>query len=130
MQTEAIPREDWERKDAGLPPKKKVVVVKEPPELPKVANQITFDDIPVERFGKLISASRRAIKNDQGIIFIGYDVMIEIKAKKRGPGRPSKEEVEDKDDKERIISGWMLEHDWFKFYRHARENIDPLRIAV
>jgi len=125
MQQEAIDREDWERQDKGLAPlpKKKIVILSQ--KEPDVENQVKFDDIPLDRFVKLISARRRSIVNEQGARFIGYDVIVELKGKRKA-GRP-KEDAEEPQSE--ILSGWMIEGNWLKLYRHIRDKIDLSRMV-
>lgn len=133
LMTEAIDREDWELMDKGLSPKKKPQIVKPEQKLPQIDNQLKFEDIPLEEFESLISARRKNIKNENGAIFVGYDVKIALKTVKK-LGRPSfKDKIEKEEKKEpekRILSGWMLEGDWYIFYRHLRDKIDFKRISL
>lgn len=125
MQIEAIDREDWERQDKGLPPLPKKKTVIQAQKEPDVDDQIKFDDIPLDRFEKLISARRRSIANEQGARFVGYDVKIELKGKRKA-GRPKEDAEEPRSE---ILSGWMIEGNWLKLYRHIRDKIDLSRIA-
>ena len=120
LMTEAMDKEDWERMDKGLPPLPKKKIIRPEPKMPNVENRIMFADIPLDKFEKLISARRRSIKNDEGMRFIGMDIVIELK---KGPGRPPKTEVEEKSES-RVISGWMIEGDWTKLYFKIRDKVD------
>lgn len=124
LMQEAMDKEDWERMDKGLPPLPKKKVVKPEPKFPKIENQIAFVDIPLDRFEKLISARRKVIKNDEGVQFVGMDLVIELK---KGAGRPAKSDNPELSS--RTITGWMIEADWYKLYRHIREKID-IRVVV
>jgi len=119
MMTEAIDREDWELMDKGLPPRKKPQRNIVPPTFPKIENQVKFEDIPLDRFERLISARRRAITNEDGVKFVGMDVVIELKIEKKLGRPPEKKESQPKD-----IKGWMMEGDWQKFYLHTRKKLD------
>jgi len=57
MAQEAMSKENWERIDKGLPPIKKVKIVRPEPEKPKIENEIKFDDI-AKTFVSLESAKR------------------------------------------------------------------------
>jgi len=123
MQT-AVEKEDWELMQKGLPPRKKKVVQIPNPEMPEVENLLKFEDIPLDKFEKLISARRRKIDNKEGVKFIGFDVVMEVRDKRK-PGRPPKDEEKAIEELEkRIISGWMLEGEWYKVFRHIRDKID------
>jgi len=122
---EAIDKEDWERMDKGLTPVKKPKVVIPEPKFPKIDNHLKFEDVPIDRFEKLLSARRSVVKNEEGARFIGYDVLIEFKGKRK-PGRPpeTKEEIPPE-----IISGWMIEGDFLHLYRLIRDRVNIAKIV-
>jgi hypothetical protein len=127
---EAMEVEDYERWEKGLPPKRKASPVIPEPEFPEIKNLLSFDDIPIDRFRRLVSAKRHLITNEDGVTFIGFDVTVELKEAKKKPGRPPVDDKKDEKDEERLVSGWMIESEWQKLFRHARENIDVLRISL
>jgi hypothetical protein len=116
LMNEAISREDFERQEKGLPPLKKDKIVRPEPEFPKVDNLIKFDDIPILDFERIVTSAMRRIKNKEGVNFIGYDVTILLKARRRA-GRPTKEEEEAGEPQPRILKGWMIEGDFEKLKR-------------
>jgi len=125
---EAMDLQDWERMDKGLPPLPKKRVIIPEPKFPVIENLLKFKDIPLDRFDKLISARRRTIKNEDGVTFIGMDVIIELKGKRKA-GRPLTNKEEEVFESE-TIRGWMQEGEWYELYRHAREKIDMNKISL
>jgi len=122
MMTEAIDREDWELIDKGKPPREKVKPIIPEPKFPKIDDHLKFNDILPDQFESLVSAKRRSIRNEDRVVFNGYDVIIKLKRK---AGRPSeKEKALQTDAKDKLISGWMVEGDFLKFFYHFREKID------
>ena len=113
MLNEAMPLEDWEKKEKGIPVPKRKVVPRPEPTMPILKDLIKFDDIPLLEFDKIMNANMRRIQNQDGINFIGYDVTIILKPK-RGPGRPKEDEPE---PPPRILKGWMIEGDYEKLRR-------------
>ena len=102
---EAIDLEDWKRMDKGLPPRKKAKVVIPEPKNPVVPNQINFVEIPLDKVVRLEAVRRNVIKNDDGVRFLGYDVIIEMK-----------------DSKSK--TGWLLEGDLVRLLPHVRDLTD------
>ena len=102
---EAIDLEDWKRMDKGLPPRKKAKVVISEPKNPVVANQINFVEIPLDKVVRLEAVRRNVIKNDDGVRFLGYDLIIQMK-----------------DSKSK--NGWMVEGDLMKLLPHVRDLTD------
>ncbi len=76
---DAIPLEDFERMEQGLPPRPKKIVVRPEPEMPKIENQINFADIPIEKLLRIQAVKKRIVKNWEGVRFIGYDAIIELR---------------------------------------------------
>jgi hypothetical protein len=112
---EAMSKEDFERADKGLPPIKKPKIERPDPEFPLVKDLIKFDDIPIAEFDKIVTSNRRAIRNEEGVIFIGFDVTILLKPKQEEDtehkvGRPPKPQP-------RVLKGWMIEGDFEKLRR-------------
>jgi len=129
MQNEAMPREDWERTQKGQPLRKKIVIEKPEPEMPKVGNFVSLKDINIPRVIGFEYANRRNLRNDDGVIFVGYDVKIILRAEeeKRGPGRPPKEEVI-AEPKPESIEGWMVEGEFKELFRFVRDRINISQI--
>ncbi len=124
---EAIPLEDFNRMQKGLPPLKKKVIKKPEPEKPDIKNEIKFEDIPVDSFVELEYAKRNTLMNKDGVCFIGFDVSIRLGAQavlKRKPGRPPKIK-EPVSDEPGVLRGWMDEGNFFTLMRHFRQKINP-----
>jgi hypothetical protein len=103
---EAMPLEDFERMEKGLPPRPKKQVVIPEPEPPVVDNQIYFKNFPANKEIIKIEGRRRSVKNKDGMTFIGYDLVVIFRD-------------------ESSISGWAPEEDFQKIRRAARAgNID------
>ena len=124
LMKEAISRTDFERREKGLPILKPVLSVKPEPSNPLVENELSMDHILDGYDVELESAKRRPIKNDQGTIFIGYDVVINLNppVKKRGPGRPK--ETDEVALEPIILEGWMKEGQFLALIRTYRKQID------
>lgn len=124
LMQEAMTREDWERKEKGLPPIKKEKIVRPEPEHPKVERLVTCSSVPFDRFVRIISSKRNNLKNKDGVRFIGFDVEIEVKYKIQ-PKKADSEEAETKEPKENyVIAGWMPEGEWLQLLRSLRNKID------
>jgi len=80
---DAIPLEEWERMQKGLPPLPEKKVVRPEPELPEIKNRVNFEDIPIEKLLRIQAVKKRIVKNQDGVRFIGYDAIIE-----RREGKP------------------------------------------
>jgi hypothetical protein len=124
MMNEAVSKDNFERMEKGLPIlKPKKVVVPDPPK-PVMDNEITMKDIPEGYSVHLSHAAQKPIRNKDGILFIGFDVIIDLNpvAKKRGPGRPKESEEGQPEPKE--LKGWMMEGTFLEFVRTYRKQID------
>jgi hypothetical protein len=115
LNEETYTKEEWEAIQKGQKIPKKKVIPKPEPAFPKVENLLKYDDIPIAEIDRLINFTMKRIQNEEGIHFIGYDVVILLKPK-RGPGRPSRDE-EEKELPPRILKGWMIEGDYEKLKR-------------
>lgn len=124
---EAIPKDEWEAMDRGFKPKRRAVRPRPEPKLPEIEDLIRFDDIPLQDFQDLEYARWKTIKNDEGVVFNGYDVKIILSpnaAIKRRVGRPKKVE-EGQEPEEKILAGWMIEGEFLKFFRLVKTQINP-----
>jgi hypothetical protein len=121
MAQEAMSKENWERIDKGLPPIKKVKIVRPEPEKPKIENEIKFDDI-AKTFVSLESAKRSTVKNSEGVRFIGFDVSI-LAHPKGAFGRPKELEKGVLAPPE-IVTGWMIEGEFLTLMRNHRKEIN------
>jgi hypothetical protein len=113
LMNEAMSKEDYDRKEQGLPLAKKKRVVVSEPNPPVVENEITMKDIP-ESF-VLASARRQIVKNKDGVTFIGFNILIYTESLK---GKKSNEKVQQE------IEGWMNEGEFLIFLRTYRNYID------
>jgi hypothetical protein len=121
LMQEAMSREEWERKELGLPPLKKKKVERPEPTPPKVDKLLSFKEVPLDRFVRLISVKRNNIKNKDGVSFIGYDVEMEIKSKDK---KKPLDKILSEESETYLISGWFPEGEWMQFLRHMRSRID------
>jgi hypothetical protein len=112
---EAMSKTDYERKEQGLAPLRPVRPVRLEPEKPPVKDEIFMKDIPKDYKLKLEYARKCNINNDEGILFIGYNVAIEFTPKKGEKDHPSME-------------GWMTEGTFLEFVRTYRKHIDQQAI--
>jgi hypothetical protein len=93
------------------------------PVKPIIDNEIKCSDIPPNYEVELESAHRENKRNEQGILFVGYKVAMNLNpvAKKRGPGRPKEDEVA---LEPKTLIGWMLEGEFLSLIRTYRKQID------
>jgi hypothetical protein len=124
LMQEAVSKENWERIEKGLPPLKPKKIHKPEPERPTIKNEIKCSDIPQGYEVELEQARRKSVRNDQKVMFIGFDVTINLIPilKKRGPGRPK--ETEDAPLEPKTLSGWMIEGEFLTFVRTYRKKIN------
>ena len=124
MMNEAVSKENFDRLEKGLPPLKPKKVVIPDPQKPVIDNEITMKDILLGYDVKLDYAKKNLLRNEQGVRFIGFDVIITLNPipKKRGPGRPK--ETEDPQPEPVTLKGWMIEGQFLEFVRTYRKQID------
>jgi len=122
LMQEAMSREEWERKELGLPPLKKKKVERPDPVFPKVDKLLSFKEVPLDRFVRLISVKRNNIKNKDGVSFIGYDAEMEIKVEVKS--QKPLDKILSEEGKTYILSGWFPEGEWMQFLRNMRSRID------
>jgi hypothetical protein len=108
---DAISKDDFDAMERGLPVYRKPVTPRPEPEPPIVENQIRFEDISE---GGIIDISARgrslknAVRNAEGQIFTGYDVLVVVG--------------------EKTFSGWMNEKDFLLLKKRVPgDRIDLLR---
>ena len=116
LMKEAMSKEDFDRAEKGLPPIKKEKSVLPDPKKPITDKEIFLSD--VEALGEfysveLVSASRKMIKNEDGITFIGFEVSIEFLPK---DGEKSEDIPK--------MDGWMVEGEFLAFVRTYRKKIN------
>ena len=102
LMNEMMEEKDWERRQQGLPPRPKKEVVIPEPVPPVVENQIHFEDLFSE--GKEVTdvqGHMKSVKNKDGMIFTGFDLVISFKDDSR-------------------ISGWLSDCDFQKLKLHLR----------
>jgi len=122
LMQEAMSRDEWERKELGLPPLKKKKVERPDPVPPKVDKLLSFKEVPLDRFVRLISVKRNNIKNKDGVSFIGYDAEMEIKVEVKS--QKPLDKILSEEGKTYILSGWFPEGEWMQFLRNMRSRID------
>ena len=124
MLQEAVSKENWDRIEKGLAPLKPEKITRPDPEKPVVENEIKISDIPTGYDVELEQAKRKSIRNEQGVMFIGFDVTINLNPipKKRGPGRPK--ESEEGTPEPMTLNGWMPEGAFLTLIRTYRKKID------
>ncbi|MCJ7443271.1 MAG: hypothetical protein MUO26_01850 [Methanotrichaceae archaeon] len=126
LMQEAMTKNDWERREKGLPPLKVKVIPRPEPAKPDIENEIKFKDIPADDFVELEYAKRNTLKNREGLRFIGYDVsMILNSVAKRKPGRPKESEREEVLTESKTLVGWMQEGEFLTLVRNFRKKINP-----
>jgi len=108
VMNEAIPEEQYERIQRGLPPLPDTAPRPTDFEMPKVQGQIARDKIKPDEVEK-VSGVRRVVRNREGVRFIGYDISITTKGDK-------------------VISGWMGESDlnWLRDNLRGRMELDNI----
>ena len=114
---EAMSKEDFDRAEKELLPIKREKVVLPDPKKPITDKEIFLSDVTaLEEFYsvELVSASRKMIKNEDGITFIGFDVSIEFLPK---------DENEKSEDIPKM-DGWMVEGEFLAFVRTYRKKIN------
>jgi hypothetical protein len=124
LQNEAMTKENFERQEKGLPILKPTVEPRPVPIMPVIEKELTIADIPDGYEVNLESAKKHILKNEVGVMFIGYDVNIDLfpSRKKKKPGRPKES---DKIELEPLtLEGWMFEGKFLEFIRTYRKQID------
>ena len=104
---DAIPLEEFERMEQGLPPRPKKKVIRPEPEFPRVENRIEFVDIPLEKLVRIEGIRKNILKNSEGVRFIGFDIELELKDSKP-------------------LTGWILEGDLYQLLPFVREKTDQV----
>jgi len=128
IMSEAMSKDDFERREMGLPPIKKIVVKRSDPPKPEIENEIRFADIPANDFSELESAKRKMVQNSEGNRFMGYEVTI-ILDHKRKAGRPKESEKDEIQTGPKTLSGWMAEGEFLTLVRTFRKQINPQVIS-
>lgn len=120
---EAMSKADFERMEQGLRPIKRKVIPRPEPTPPKLDNVMKCDDVPIDRFVRLLSSERLRLKNEEGVNFIYYKVAIELKGKETKK-KPLEIIVADEAPKETYtLSGYFPEGEWEKFKRFYRDKL-------
>lgn len=120
MLQEAVTKENWERMEKGLPPLKPKQEKKEDPVSPVISNEIKLSDIPPNCDVQLDHAQRNTVRNEQGMRFIGFDVIMTCVPKKKGPGKPPTGTITEP----KTIEGWLAEGAFLELIRLHRKEID------
>jgi len=95
---EAVSEGDFEIWDKGGKLPKKVTPSPLEPTPPKIDKVIRFDKIKLDELEGAPSSKIKTVRNDDGVMFIGFDISLEMKDGKR-------------------ITGWMPEADYTEFRR-------------
>ncbi len=96
---ELLDVDNFERWQEGKPLKKEKPPKMPEPEPPQVKNTLTMENLKIEDVGSIPSAKRKPVRNKEGVIFVGFDVVVNMKNGKR-------------------VAGWMPAKDFHEF-RHA-----------
>jgi hypothetical protein len=118
MQTEALSKEDFDKVDKGIRLIKPKVVPRPEPKKPVVENEVKLSQIPEGYTVKLEQAFKKVLKNEEGMRFIGWEVLIEltpIPKEKGTPGRPFEPKT---------LMGWMIEGEFMALLRTYSKQID------
>lgn len=83
------------------------------PKPPKVKDQLTADNIKIEDVAALLTAKRKPVRNANGVIFLGFDLGLEMKNGKK-------------------VSGWMPAKDFHDFrhglFKKGQVSLDKISI--
>jgi len=108
LMKEAMSKADFDRSEQGLAPLKKVKIVRPEPEKPDKEDELLARDVLPGYSVKLEYAHRKNLRNDEGILFVGYDVSFDLVS-----------------EKETLpLKGWMVEGEFMQFVRNHRKEID------
>ena len=107
MQKEAMTKENFERTEKGLAPLKPVKLVRPDDDKPEMEDEIKPSDIKGKI--KLEFAGRYNRKNEEGVLFVGYNVKIKLISNKKDPI---------------TLDGWMVEGKFKEFVRHFSDQIN------
>jgi len=116
LMKEAMSKEDFDRAEKGLAPIKKEKAVVPDPKKPITDKELFLSDVTAlgEFYSvELVSASRKMVKNEDGVIFIGFDVLIDFLSK---DGEKSEDTPK--------LDGWMVEGEFLAFVRTYRKKIN------
>lgn len=107
----AVDTEDFNLWDKGQKPRRKPVASHPDPKRPKIDNLIELDKIKLDELVSVTKGRRHIIRNEDGVMFMGYDVGYQIKGQK-------------------AVEGWMSEADYVEFrrilFREGNVNVDVL----
>ena len=117
LMKEAMSKVDYDRKEKGLPPLKAVLPPRHEPAKPVVEKEITTEDITAGYNVELESAKKRPLRNADGVLFIGYDVVIYLIP-------PAEKKDEKKPLEPKILRGWMQEGQFLAMVRTYSKQID------
>ena len=116
LMKEAISKVDYDRKEKGLPPLRSVLAARPEPEKPVIDSEITMADITEGYMVELESARKHPLRNKEGMLFVGYDVVIYL--------TPPTKKKDDKALEPKILRGWMLEGQFLALVRTYSKQID------
>jgi len=103
---DAIELEDFQLIEKGFPPRSRVKVRKPEPEPPHVLDRVKFESIPLSPIVDF-EARGRAVKNDEGMMFTGFNFSVTFEGGE-------------------IISGWLPENEFLQL----KKRIPPGRIDL
>lgn len=110
---ESMSQANFDRMEKGLPMVWPERVIKPDAIEPDSDDLLLMTDAAIEGFEpKLLSAVRKARRNDDRVLFVGYDVSIELISK------------DQKKSDDITLNGWMVEGEFMKFVRHYRTTTD------
>jgi hypothetical protein len=106
---EAMTKANFDRSEQRLPPLKEVKLVRPEPSKPNEDDELLARDARAGYSVKLEYAYRKNLRNDEGILFVGYDVSFDL--------------LSEKEDTI-TLKGWMVEGEFMQFVRNHRKEID------
>ena len=105
---EAVDPENYARWDKGLGTKKEPAPVIPEPQPPKVAELLTLDKIKLDQVAAVPKGIHRVVRNQDGVMFTGFDIIIQMKER---PGKDGQVIPGER------LSGWMPSKDFHEMRR-------------
>jgi hypothetical protein len=85
MMQEAIDKEDFEREELGLEPRRAQAPQRVDPPIPEVEGRISVDDAEWMKV-ETLEAHRSTVRDSKGCLFVGFDVSVRIQGGKSRNG--------------------------------------------
>ncbi len=110
---ELVDMDNFERWQAGKPLKAEPKPEIPEPKPPKVKDQLTAENIDADKVAAVLSGKRRVVKNETGVRFIGFDLVLKMKDGKK-------------------LAGWMALKDFHEFrhgvFKKGEVSLDKISI--